>query len=99
MQETVELAEETEPLLAQKLYDSYRRTQQEQAVERLKVTEQLLERNLSTPGTGFRRTISKMTLSKLSAEIDDAAEAVLGSEIDAIRRAYEQLDSLSNRAR
>ena len=94
MEQTVIDAEEAEPLLAQKLYDSYRRTKQERAEERLEVTEQLLDRNL-TPQARELADQSVEDLSNLKQEIDEAAEAVLGSEIDALRRAADQLDQLN----
>ncbi|MEC8555752.1 MAG: hypothetical protein VXZ82_12160 [Planctomycetota bacterium] len=94
MEQTVIDAEEAEPLLAQKLYDSYRRTKQERAEERLEVTEQLLDRNL-TPQARELADQSVEDLSNLKQEIDEAAEAVLGSEMDALRRAADQLDQLN----
>ncbi|MEZ6138446.1 MAG: hypothetical protein R3C53_26485 [Pirellulaceae bacterium] len=94
MQTTVEAAEETEPLLAQRLYDSYRKTQQEQAAERLRVTEQLVERNLG-PQARELAGQSQEDLTQLRDEIDEAAEAILGNEIDSMRRALEQLDTLT----
>ncbi|MEM7557963.1 MAG: hypothetical protein AAF394_02450, partial [Planctomycetota bacterium] len=95
MEQTVVDAEEAEPLLAQKLYDSYRRTKQERAEERLDVTEQLLDGNLQQDAQNLaEQSIDDFT--NLREDIDEAAEAVLGSEVDALRRAVNQLDQLNN---
>ncbi|MEZ6079004.1 MAG: hypothetical protein R3C56_26010 [Pirellulaceae bacterium] len=85
MQETVTESEEAEPLLAQRLYDSYRKTQQAKALERLQVTEQLVERNLQQPASELAKE-SAADLSQLREEIDRAAEAVLGSDIESLRQ-------------
>ena len=46
MQQTVEEAETAEPLLAQKLYDSFRKTQQRQVDQQLRDTAELLRADL-----------------------------------------------------
>ena len=94
MEDTVTESEEAEPLLAQRLYDSYRKTQQAKALERLQVTEQLIERNLQQPASELAQE-SAEDLSQLREEIDRAAEAVLGSEIESLRQALRKLDELS----
>lgn len=94
MEETVIESEEAEPLLAQRLYDSYRRTQQAKALERLQVTEQLIERNLQQPASELAKE-SAEDLSQLREEIDRAAEAVLGSDVESLRQALRKLDELS----
>ncbi len=94
MQQTVVDSEDAEPLLAQKLYDSYRKTQQLKAEERLEVTEQLLRRNLGEQARQLAGQ-SLEDLDGLREDIDRAAEAVLGSEVDSLRLALNQLDTLS----
>ncbi len=47
MQQTIEQSEEIEPLLAEKLYESFRRSQRDQTEERLELTAELLERGLT----------------------------------------------------
>ena len=93
MQHTVTQAEDAEPLLAQKLYDGFRKTQQERVLERLQVTEQLLERNLEVQARQLANE-SLQDLSELRQQIDQAAESVLGSELESLRRAASQLEEL-----
>lgn len=91
MQETIEQAEESEPLLAQKLFDGYLRTRQEKVGEQLQVTEKLLERSLDSQA----RSVAGETLEDLktlSSDIDQAAQSVLGSDINSMRLALDQLD-------
>ena len=95
MEHTVQQAEDAEPLLAQRLYDSYRKAQQQKIEERLKVTEQLLERNLE-PQARQQADQSLKDVSELRKEIDRAAEAVLGSEVDSLRLALNQIETLSD---
>ena len=56
MQATVEEAEVAEPLLAQKLYDSYRKTQQKQVDQRLQDTSRLVERGFDAEAKQGRAT-------------------------------------------
>lgn len=95
MQDTVLDAEDAEPLLAQRLYDSFRSTRQERAEERLDVTERLLERNLNPQALELAEE-SRQDLSNLRERIDEAAESVLGSEVESLERALNQLDQLSS---
>ncbi|RMF45443.1 MAG: hypothetical protein D6753_00120 [Planctomycetota bacterium] len=94
IEQVVGEAEESEPLLAQRLYDTYRQAQDEKAMERLSVTEQLLERNLEEQGRELAEQ-SIDDLRQLREGIETAAEAVLGSEIESLRLALNQLESLS----
>ncbi|MFN3192190.1 MAG: hypothetical protein ACE361_16885 [Aureliella sp.] len=95
MQETVVDAEEAEPLLAQKLYDTFRTTQQERAEERMDVTERLLQRNLKSDAIELAEE-SRQDLSNLREGIEEAAEAVLGSEVESLQRALNQLEDLTS---
>lgn len=94
MQQTVADSEDAEPLLAQKLYESYRRTQQLRAQERLELTEQLLNRNLE-PQARELAGQSIEDLAMLREDIDEAAESVLGSQVNSLRLALNQLDQLT----
>ncbi len=95
MQQTVEQAEDAEPLLAQKLYDSFRRTKQQKVEERIEQTEQLLRLNYG-PQARELAGQSIEDLSILREDIDAAAESVLGSEVDSLRLALSQLESLTS---
>ncbi len=95
MEKTVQQAEDAEPLLAQRLYDSYRRAQQQKIENRLKETSQLMQRNLDTQARGLA-TQSVSDLGQLKSEIDQAAEAVLGNETDSLELALSQIKNLQN---
>ncbi len=94
MQETVEEAELAEPLLAQKLYDSYRRTKQRQIEERLQGTSELLDRGFDPQAREFQREAGE-GIEELRKDLEDAAESVLGDETEALQRALGELERLS----
>ena len=95
IQQTVLEAEDTEPLLADKLYEAHREAVQQRATERLDVTEKLLEQGLE-PQARELAEASVEDLQNLSEQIGDAAEAVLGSEVQSLQRALNQIESLSD---
>ncbi|QDV26157.1 coiled-coil domain-containing protein [Aureliella helgolandensis] len=95
MQTTVEQAEDAEPLLAQRLYDSFRRTEQQQADQRLELTQRLFDRNLA-PQARELAGQSVEDLSMLREDIEDASEVVLGNSVDSLRLALDQLERLEN---
>ena len=94
MQQTVQDSEEAEPLLAQKLYDSYRRTRQQQVDRRLENSARLLEQGYNQQATEFQKEAGR-GITELRENIEEAAESVLGDETEGLRRASEQLDQLS----
>lgn len=96
MQKTVEEAENAEPLLAQKLYDSYRKTKQRQIEERLQNTSELFDRGFDPQAREFEREASE-GIDKLREDLEQAAESVLGNETEALQRALGELEQLSNR--
>lgn len=91
MQETIEQAEESEPLLAQKLFDGYRRTQQEGVDEQLKNTENLMNRRLESQAQNQAEATLE-DLKSLNNDISQAADSVLGSDVNSMRMALDQLD-------
>ena len=94
MRRAVETAEEPEPLLAQRLYDTFRTAEQQQTDRKLRATEELVKRNLVPQAQQLaEQTSSEIT--QLREGIDKAAEAVLGSEVDSLRLALDQLQQLS----
>ncbi|GIW99687.1 MAG: hypothetical protein KatS3mg111_3020 [Pirellulaceae bacterium] len=94
IQETVLQAEEAEPLLAERLYETYQQAEQQRAGERLEVSRQLLERNLQEQGRELARE-SIVDLERLRQGVEQAAEAVLGSEVESLRMALNQLEQAS----
>lgn len=95
MRNTIEEAEEYEPILAERLYDAYRRSQQDSPEEALDSTAQSLERGFLNDAQQEQRRAAR-SIEELREGIDDAAEAVLGDETEALRRANRELQRLSN---
>ena len=94
MERTVEEAEFSEPLLAEKLYDSFRRTRQRQVEQKLEVTEQLLQRGLDPQALEIQQAAQE-GISQLRQEIDEASESVLGDPTESLRRALGELGEIS----
>ncbi len=93
MQQTVEDAETAEPLLAQKLYDSYRKTQQRQVDRQLRDTSELLRRGFDPEAREIERGAGE-GIDKLREELEEAATTVLGDETKALQRALGNLEQL-----
>ena len=84
MQQTVEEAEVAEPLLAQKLYDSFRKTQQSQIDRNLRDTAELLNRGFDAEAKQLEAP-AREGIDRLRQEIEEAAESVLGDETEGLR--------------
>jgi hypothetical protein len=94
MRRTVEEAEATEPLLAERLYEALR-TAEDQGVDRaLQSVQRSLESGLMTDAVQQEQPAGR-GIRQLREGIDRAAEAVLGDETEALRRAREELDQLA----
>jgi len=91
IQDVVQQAEDNEPLLARRLYETYRQTQQQEPQQRLQQAAQWLDRGFPEqarqPEQGAREAIGRLTQG-----VEQAAESVLGSELEALRRAQRELD-------
>ena len=90
----VEESEESEPLLARRLYETVRRVQEMNTDEALRAAEILLGRGLrnqvAEPEQAARRGIEA-----LREGVEQAADAVLGSEKESLRHAQQTLEQLS----
>ena len=95
MRETIQDAEQPEPLLARQLYDTLRETESARIDDALDVTDRLLEAGV-TREAGEVVEDADRGISQLRDGIDRAAENVLGDETEALRRAGEQLQDLAN---
>ncbi len=93
IRETIEQAEEFEPILAEKLYDAYRRTQQESPSEAIDSTRQSLRRGFVDDAQREQRRAAR-GIQRLREDIDEAAESILGDETDALRRANREIERL-----
>jgi hypothetical protein len=91
---TVEEAEEAEPLMARQLYDSVREAQQQRVDDALDATRQLLDRGLVDEARVAEEQ-ARRGITSLREGVENAAENVLGSEDEALRRAYDTLEELA----
>ena len=98
MKETVQEAEESEPLLADSLYDAFREAEKEQLSDKLEATARLTERGLTEQAEELEQDVRE-GLGSLREQIDQAAERVLGDQTEALRLAVETLEDLENQLR
>jgi len=96
MQDTVTEAEPSEPLLAEKLYETFRETKQRDIENQLDLVPRLVERGLAAP---VQQTLDEIEtgLRELRVGVEQAAESVLGSEVDGLRRALGELEELQRK--
>src|ERR1019366_7219312 len=94
MRNVTEQAEATEPLLAQKLYDTLRRADQMHTDNLLKMGSQLTERGFLPQASQVERA-ARTIITELAGSVQRAADSVLGSEAEALRYAQRQLDDLT----
>lgn len=95
MRQTIENAETTEPLLAERLYDAARKAQDTNVERALEIAERALRSGLAREAQQLEQPAGQ-AISELREGIDRAAEAVLGDETEALRRAREELQGLAN---
>ena len=86
----VEQAEQTEPLLSNKLYDTLRELKESKPEEALEATEFLAGRGMWSQSQEAEQA-ARRGIEQLTNGIDKAADSVLGSESESLRRAQEQL--------
>lgn len=86
----VEQAEQTEPLLSNKLYDTLRELKDSKPEEALEATEFLAGRGMWSQSQEAEQA-ARRGIEQLTNGIDKAADSVLGSESESLRRAQEQL--------
>ncbi len=94
MKRTIEEAELSEPLLSQKLYESFRKTEQRQVDEKLQATGELIRRGFDEEGRQLEAD-AREGIGELREGLEEAAEAVLGDETKALERALGELEQLT----
>ena len=94
MKRTVEEAETAEPLLSKQLYETAREVKQQQPEKALDLTRQMLERGFVEEARR-QETDAGKAITRLREGVEEAAESVLGDEAEALRRARNELDALS----
>jgi hypothetical protein len=95
MRQTIDDAEETEPLLAEKLYEAARNANDQNVERALEATERSLRSGLARDAQQQEEQAGH-GITQLREGIEKAAEAVLGDETEALRRAREELQRLAN---
>ena len=87
----VEQAEQTEPLLSNKLYDTLRDLKDSKLEEALEAAEFLAGRGMWSQSQEAEEAAGR-GIDQLTTGIDKAADSVLGSEAESLQRAKEQLE-------
>jgi hypothetical protein len=96
MKESVRDAEETQPLFAEQLYESYRQALQDRLPETTQETQRSVRRGLEDDARQLDAA-AREGLERLRDGIQRAAENVLSDETEALRRAKEEVDELAER--
>ena len=86
MRQTIEEAEEPEPLLAKQLYDTVREAHQQQVENALDVARRLVDVGIEQQA-GDAMQLADQGVSRVRQGVERAAESVLGEESEALRRA------------
>ena len=94
LKKTVEEAEQTEPLLTEKLADAARNLQDQNVERALDVAGRSARQGLLDDAREVEK-IAGRGISQLREGVEKAAESVLGDETEALRRAREQLKNLA----
>jgi len=89
-----EEAEQSEPLLSRKLYDTWRDAQQQQIDKALDVSSQLLDRGFTGEAQQVEQQ-ARQGINDLRKGVEQAADSVLGDQGEALRRARDQVEQLS----
>jgi hypothetical protein len=95
MQETVQEAEEPEPLLAQQLYDTVRQVSDQNVEQALDMAQQLVDIGVTREATDAMEAADR-GIGQLREGVERAASSVLGSETEALRRAEQELEDLAD---
>src|SRR5690606_36230306 len=94
MQQTVEEAQEPEPLLARELYEAATEANERQVDQALELSERLLEMGIPQEAGDPMRAADE-GISNLRDRLERASESVLGDETESLRRAERELNDLA----
>lgn len=92
----IEQAEQSEPLLSNKLYDTLRELKDSKPEEALEATEFLAGRGMWSQSQEAEQAARK-GIEQLQKGIENAADSVLGSETESLRRAQRQLEDATQK--
>ena len=93
VQSTVQDAEESEPLLAQSLYEVFQESKRSRLDQQLEETAELLEHGFDAQAQAQQQQSLEST-TKIREGLDRAAESILGDETKALESALSTLDQL-----
>lgn len=94
MRETIEEAEPTEPILSDRLYETVRNLHNREPGRALEAAEGSLSQGFLEDAIE-QEQVAGQGIRELREGIDNAAEAVLGDDTEALRRARDELNQLS----
>jgi hypothetical protein len=94
MRQTIEQAEEPEPLLSKQLYDTVREAHQQRVENAVDVARRLVDVGIEREA-GRAMRVADEGISRLREGVERAAESVLGDEAEALRRAQREVDRLA----
>jgi hypothetical protein len=94
MRQTIEEAEEPEPLLSKQLYDTVREAHQQRVENALDVARRLVDVGIEREA-GRAMRVADEGVSRLREGVERAAVSVLGDESEALRRAQREVDRLA----
>ena len=94
VRQTVQEAESSQPLAAKKLYEAARDAQQRKTEEALEAAQQLVQLGFWPDATRAEQ-LARQGLQTLKEGIDEAAESILGDEVEALKQAKRELAELS----
>ncbi|MEC9094151.1 MAG: DUF4175 family protein [Planctomycetota bacterium] len=95
IKDVVQQAEETEPLLSQQLYDTFRETSRSTTRDSINSTEDLLSRGFLSEARKIEKNATK-GIESLNQGIQKAAANIVGDESESLRRAEQTLQKLNN---
>jgi len=93
MKNVIRTAEQSEPLLSRQLYETIRKTRKHKPSEALDLTSQLLRRGFKQEAQETQELASQ-GIDELKKGIDQAAQSILGNELDSLKRAKNELSDL-----
>ena len=95
MRQTIQEAEQTEPLLSERLYDAARNVQNRNLDQTLEASANSVRRGQVEDAQRLEEAAGR-GITQLREGIERAAESVLGDETEALRRARDELRSLAD---
>ncbi len=95
MRQTIQEAEQTEPLLSERLYDAARNAQNKNVDKALQGAEGSVRRGLVDDAREQEQAAGQ-GISQLREGVERAAESVLGDEAEGLRRARDELRTLAD---